>query len=103
VTDFLNTFPGQQTRLSSDIIWPPKNPDLTTPDNSLWGLIKERISGESGKISGQILRNTEELKFAVGMPSETFSCEPHTKYLTETGSKFTCVQKIMASIMTHKQ
>jgi hypothetical protein len=66
VTDFLNTtFPGQRTQLSSDIIWPPKNPDLTTPDNSLWGLIKERIPGESGKISGQRLRNKEELKFAV--------------------------------------
>jgi hypothetical protein len=24
--------------------WPPRNPDLTTPDNALWGFIKKRVS-----------------------------------------------------------
>jgi hypothetical protein len=24
--------------------WPPRSPDLTTPDNVLWGFIKERLS-----------------------------------------------------------
>ena len=24
--------------------WPPRSPDLTTPDNSLWGIIKGRVA-----------------------------------------------------------
>jgi hypothetical protein len=24
--------------------WPPHSPDLTTPDNSLWGIIKEEMA-----------------------------------------------------------
>lgn len=32
-------------RGSNSFAWPPRSPDLTTPDNSLWGLIKGQVSG----------------------------------------------------------
>jgi hypothetical protein len=28
----------------SDMVWPPRNPDFTTRDSSLWGTVKEKIS-----------------------------------------------------------
>jgi hypothetical protein len=48
--DYLNeTFPGRCTGRGSEIspapfAWPPRSPNLTTPDNALWGFIKERVS-----------------------------------------------------------
>ena len=38
--------------------WPPRNPDLTTPDNSLWGIIKERVAARR-------YNNNEDLRRAV--------------------------------------
>ena len=32
-------------RGSNSFAWPPRSPDLTTPDNSLWGFIKGQVSG----------------------------------------------------------
>ena len=32
-------------RRSNSFAWPPRSPDLTTPDNSLWGFIKGQVSG----------------------------------------------------------
>jgi hypothetical protein len=29
---------------TAPIAWPPRSPNLTTPDNALWGFIKERVS-----------------------------------------------------------
>jgi hypothetical protein len=48
--DYLSeTFPGWWTGRGSEaspipFAWPPKFPKLTTPDNSHWGFIKERVS-----------------------------------------------------------
>jgi hypothetical protein len=45
--DYLNeTFPGWWIGRGSEaspapFAWPPRSPDLTTPDNVLWGFIKE--------------------------------------------------------------
>jgi hypothetical protein len=38
--------------------WPPCSPDLTTPDNSLWGIIK-------GQVAAHRCRNNDELHRAV--------------------------------------
>jgi hypothetical protein len=48
--DYLNkTFPrwwiGRGSEASpAPSAWPPRSPNLTTPDNALWGFIKERVS-----------------------------------------------------------
>jgi hypothetical protein len=48
--DYLNeTFPGRWIGGDSEaspapLAWPPRSPYLTTPDNALWGFIKERVS-----------------------------------------------------------
>ncbi|KAJ4446538.1 hypothetical protein ANN_13234 [Periplaneta americana] len=49
VRDFLNVkFPGWIDRgtqtLPSPLSWLPQSPDLTTPDNSLWGFSKEKVA-----------------------------------------------------------
>jgi hypothetical protein len=46
VCDYLNkTFPGRWIGRGSEVspvsfAWPPRSPDLTTPDDALWGFIK---------------------------------------------------------------
>ena len=50
VRDILNErFPGRWIGRGSPtspgpLPWPPRSPDLTTPDNSLWGIIKGRVA-----------------------------------------------------------
>jgi hypothetical protein len=50
VRDYLNeTFPRRWIGRCSEaspapFAWPPRSPDLTTPDNALWGFIKARVS-----------------------------------------------------------
>ena len=41
--------------------WPPRSPDLTTPDNALWGYIKE-------KVQRQRYVTTDDLQNAVRFP-----------------------------------
>ncbi|GFG30996.1 hypothetical protein Cfor_07983 [Coptotermes formosanus] len=38
--------------------WPPRSPDRTTPDSSLWGIIK-------GRVAARRYNNNEELRRAV--------------------------------------
>jgi hypothetical protein len=38
-----NKFSGRWTGRGSDMVWPPRSPDITTCDNSLWGIVKEKI------------------------------------------------------------
>jgi hypothetical protein len=40
------------------LLWPPRSPDLTTPDNSLWGIIK-------GRVAARHYNNNEDLRRAV--------------------------------------
>jgi hypothetical protein len=62
--DYLNeTFPGWWIGRGSGastapFAWPPRSPDLTTPDSALWGFIRERV----GKMQ---YRTTEVLRAAV--------------------------------------
>jgi len=50
VCDVLNEhFPGRWIGRGlptsrAPLPWPPRSPDLTTPDNSLWGIIKGRVA-----------------------------------------------------------
>jgi hypothetical protein len=50
VRDYLNeTFPGRWIGRGSEaspapFAWPPRSPDLTAPDNALWGFIKESVN-----------------------------------------------------------
>ena len=64
VCDVLNEhFPGRWIGLGSPtspspLSWPPCNPDLTTPDSSLWGIIK-------GGVAVHRYNNNEDLRRAV--------------------------------------
>jgi hypothetical protein len=64
VRDYLNeTFPGRWIGRGSEaspasFAWPLRSPDLTTPDNALWGFIKERVSKMR-------YRTTEVLRVAI--------------------------------------
>jgi hypothetical protein len=79
VRDYLNeTFPGRWIGRGSEasptpFAWPPRSPDLTTPDNTLWGFIKERVSKMR-------YRTTEVLRAAV---EEAFT-HVTTDYLRKT-------------------
>ena len=63
VHDILNKrFPGRWIGHGSltspaPLPWPPHSPDLTTPDNSLWGIIKGRVAARHN--------NNEDLRRAV--------------------------------------
>ena len=64
VRDILNErFPGRWISRGSPsspapLPWPPSSPDLTTPDNSLWGIIK-------GRVAARRYNNNEDLRRAV--------------------------------------
>ena len=63
VRDYLNeTFPGRWIGRGSaspaPFAWPPRSPDLTTPDNALWGFIKEQVRNTR-------YHTTQELRAAV--------------------------------------
>lgn len=64
VRDVLNEhFPGRWIGRGSPtspapLPWPPRSPDLTTPDNSLWGIIK-------GRVAARRYNNNEDLRRAV--------------------------------------
>jgi hypothetical protein len=42
--------------------WPPRSPDLTTPDNSLWGIIKGRVAARRYNNNNN---NNEDLRRAM--------------------------------------
>lgn len=52
------TLPGWIGRGSTTSEWAPRSPDLTTPDNSLWGLVKNEVSK-------QRYRTVEQLKTSI--------------------------------------
>jgi hypothetical protein len=57
--NFLGRWIGRGSEAShAPFAWPPRSPDLTTPDNALWGFIKERVSKMQ-------YRRTEVLRAAV--------------------------------------
>ena len=64
VCDYVNdTFPrrwiGRGSASSpAPFAWPPRSPDLTTPDNALWGFIKEQVRNTR-------YHTTQELRAAV--------------------------------------
>ena len=59
VREFLDTkFRGRWIGRGSDMPWPARSPDLSTCDNSLWGIVKQ-------KISQLHLRTVEDLETAV--------------------------------------
>jgi len=64
VRDVLNEhFPGRWIGRGSPtspapLPWPPRSPDLTTPDNSFWGIIKGRVAARRNN-------NNEDLRRAV--------------------------------------
>lgn len=44
--EFLNrTFPDHWIGKFGPVPWPPRSPDLTTPDNAVWGILKKNIIG----------------------------------------------------------
>jgi hypothetical protein len=91
--DYLNeTFPKQWIERGAEaspapFAWPPRSPDLTTPDSVLWGFIKERVSKMR-------YRTTEVLRAAV---KEAFT-HVTPDYLSEHGPKFNCATTMKVSI-----
>jgi hypothetical protein len=85
VRDYLNkTFPewwiGRGSEASpAPFAWPPRSPDLTTPDNALWKFIMERVSKMR-------YRTTEVVRAAV---EEAFTHVP-PDYLRRTSGRTWC-------------
>jgi hypothetical protein len=68
---FNEHFPGRlYGRLSptspSQLPWPPRNTDITTPDNSLWGIIKARVAAR--RYNNEDLRRSVEDAFRTITP-----------------------------------
>jgi hypothetical protein len=91
--DYLNeTFPrrwiGRGSEASPALFaWPPSSPDLTTPDNALWGFIKERVS-KMWYCTTEVLWAAVEEAFTHVTPD----------YLAEHGAEFNCVTTMKVSI-----
>jgi hypothetical protein len=73
VREFLDEqFPGRWIGRGSasspaPLKWPPRSPDLTTPDNSLWGIIKSHVARR--------YRTNEELRASVEEAFRTITLE----------------------------
>ena len=73
VREFLNEhFPGRwigrgSVERPAPLKWPPRSPDLSTPDNSLWGVIKEHVSARR-YATNEELRNAVEDAFRTITP-----------------------------------
>jgi hypothetical protein len=93
VHDYLNeTFPGRWIGRGSEasptpFAWPPRSPDLATPDIALWGFIKERVNKMP-------YGTTEVLQAAV---EEAFT-HVSPDYLPEHGAEFNCATTMKVSI-----
>jgi hypothetical protein len=91
--DYLNeTFPWRWIGRGSEaspapFAWPPRSPDLTTPDTAFWGFIKERVSK-------MWYHRTEVLWAAV---EEAFT-HMTPDYLPEHGTEFNYATTVMVSI-----
>ena len=57
-----------KTELSQKILWPPRSPDLTSADFSLWGLLK-------GKAYKNTPRTIERLKDAIRQEIQAFNVD----------------------------
>jgi hypothetical protein len=66
VREFLDEqFPGRWIGRGSasspaPLKWPPQRPDLTTPDNSLWGIIKSHVAQHRYKTNEELCASVEE-------------------------------------------
>jgi hypothetical protein len=86
VRDYLNeTSPRRWIGRGSEaspapFAWPPRSPDLTTPENALWGFIKERVNKMR-------YRTTEVLRAAV---EEAFT-HVTPDYLCKTPARIWCI------------
>jgi len=60
--DFLNThFPNRWIGKFGPVPWPPRSPDLTTPDNALWGILKKKIINIQPVTRENLVQVTEDL------------------------------------------
>ena len=58
---FLGRWIGRGSPTSqASLPWPPRSPDLTTPDNSLWGIIKGRVAARRYNKNEDLCRAVEE-------------------------------------------
>ena len=65
---FLGRWIGHSSSASpAPLAWPPRSPDLTTPDNALWGIIKDQVSARR-YYSNNDLRRAVENAFATITP-----------------------------------
>jgi hypothetical protein len=85
VHDYLNeTFPGRWIGRGSEaspalFAWPPRSPDLTTPDNAPWRFIKESVN--------KMWYRTTEVLRAASLTWPRIICTIH---LPEHGAEFNC-------------
>ena len=67
--------------------WPPRSPDLTTPDNSLWDIIK-------GRVAARPYNNNEDLRRAVEDAFRTINAKmPQRMSQRARGRIRLCVQQ----------
>jgi len=92
VRNVLNArFPGRSIGHGSPtspapLPWPPRSPDLTTPDNSLWGIIK-------GRVAARRYNSNEDLRRAVEDAFRTFIPKMLRRISQRTWSRIRlCVQ-----------
>ena len=48
-----------EDRLISSPLWPPRSPDLTSPDFFLWGFLKSRVYSNHPTTTEELKRNIE--------------------------------------------
>jgi hypothetical protein len=66
VREFLDEqFPGRWIGRGSasspaPLKWPPRSPDLTTPDNSLWGIMKSHVAQHRYRTNEELRASVEE-------------------------------------------
>lgn len=79
-------------RGSNSFAWPPRSPDLTTPDNSLWGLIK-------GQVSGIRYETIDQLKHAIIAAFASVSRNTLKKWHKEPGGEWNCARTMRVNIL----
>jgi hypothetical protein len=101
VRNILNKhFPGRwigrsSPALPAPLTWPPRSPDLSTPDNSLCGIIKDQVSARRYYSSDDLRRAVKDA-FTLVQPSHQ-NC--FNECLTELGGASNCVLNIMVTTL----
>ena len=62
-----NIFQDRIISRSCEINWPPRSPDLTSPDFFLWGYLKEKVFVNKPQTINDLKRNIEDQIRAISL------------------------------------